>query len=281
MVMTFVEKYNQRADKINSLLCVGLDSDFNRLPARFKNLKQPQFAFNTWIIDQTNQYVSAYKPNIAFYEARGDQGWQELHLTIQYLRNKHPDIAIILDAKRADIGNTNQGYVAAIFDWLGADAVTLNPYLGGEALQPFLNRSDKGCIILCKTSNPNSGEFQDIIDATGKKVWEIVARQVATHWNNAGNCLLVIGATYPAELKKARQLIGEMTILIPGIGSQGGDIKAVISAGLNKKHKGLIINSSRGIIFAADPALAAKKLRDKINKCRASIFDVTMISNYD
>lgn len=266
--MTFIEKYNKRVEKSNSLLCVGLDSDYDQLPAKFKNLEQAQFVFNTWIIKQTHQYVSAYKPNIAFYEARGAKGWQALQLTIQYLREKHPDIAIILDAKRADIGSTNQGYVTAFFDELGVDAVTLHPYLGQQALQPFLDRVDKGCIILCKTSNPNSGEFQDLVTENGKKIWEVVARQIVTKWNNLGNCLLVVGATYPAELASVRRLTEEMTFLIPGIGAQNGDLQATLKAGLNKKKKGLIINSSRGIIFSQNPALAAKNLRDEINLYR-------------
>jgi orotidine-5'-phosphate decarboxylase len=263
--MTFIEKYNKRVEKSNSLLCVGLDSDYGQLPAKFQNFKHAQFVFNTWIIEQTHQYVSAYKPNTAFYEARGDKGWQELQLTIQYLREKYPDIAIILDAKRADIGHTNQGYVTSFFDELKVDAVTLHPYLGQQALQPFLDRADKGCIILCKTSNPNSGEFQDVVAKNGQKIWQIIAKQVVTKWNSLGNCLLVIGATYPAELAAARQLAGEMTFLVPGIGTQGGDIKAILKVGLNKEKKGLIVNASRDIIFAKNPALAALKLRNQIN----------------
>ena len=268
MAMTFLEKYNKRVDRVNSLLCVGLDADFEKIPPKFKELENPQFSFNRWIIEETYQYVSAYKPNVAFYEARGDQGWRELYLTTQYLADEHPEIALILDAKRADIGSTNEGYVTAIFDWLGFDAVTLNPYLGQQALIPFLERAEKACIILCKTSNPNSGEFQDLITGDGQKFWEIVARQVAEKWNIKNNCLLVVGATYPEEIKRARELTGEMTFLVPGIGAQGGEVKATVEAGLNQAKKGLIINSARGIIFAQNPALEAKKLRDEINLYR-------------
>lgn len=271
MAMTFLKKYNKRVDQVNSLLCVGLDADFEKIPAKFKELENPQFAFNQWIIKQTHQYVSAYKPNVAFYEARGDQGWRELYLTTQYLAHEHPEIALILDAKRADIGSTNEGYVTAIFDWLGADGVTLNPYLGQQALLPFLERENKGCIILCKTSNPNSGEFQDLLVGDGQRIWEIVAKQVAKKWNTKDNCLLVVGATYPEEMKLVREIIGEMTILVPGIGAQGGEVKATLEAGLNQDQKGLIINSARGIIFAKDPALEAKKLRDEINLYRKSL----------
>ena len=268
MAMTFLEKYNQRVDQVNSLLCVGLDADFARIPDQFKSMEHPQFAFNQWIIDQTHQYVSAYKPNSAFYEARGDKGLHELRLTTAYLKEKHPEIALILDAKRADIGNTNEGYVTAIFDWLGFDAVTLHPYLGREALQPFLDRQDKACIILCKTSNPESGELQNLTLDSGEKIWQRVAAKVSQEWNQADNCLLVVGATYPEEMRQARELTGEMTFLVPGIGAQGGEVSQVLEAGLNSVKKGLIINSARGIIFAPDPGVAAKQLRDEINQYR-------------
>jgi orotidine-5'-phosphate decarboxylase len=158
--------------------------------------------------------------------------------------------------------------VTAFFDELGVDAVTLHPYLGWQALQPFLDRADKGCIVLCKTSNPNSGEFQDLITVNKQRVWEVVAKQVAAKWNSLGNCLLVVGATYPNELARVRQLTGAMTLLVPGIGSQGGDVKAILEAGLNKEMKGLIINSSRNIIFSKNPSISAKNLRDEINLYR-------------
>lgn len=268
MAMTFLEKYNQRVDQVNSLLCVGLDSDLAKIPDQFKSMEYPQFAFNQWIIDQTHQYVSAYKPNSAFYEARGDRGLHELRLTTAYLKEKYPTIALILDAKRADIGSTNEGYVTAIFDWLGFDAVTLHPYLGREALEPFFKRQDKACIILCKTSNPESGELQNLILNSGEKIWQKVAIKISQQWNQNGNCLLVVGATYPEEMKQVRELTGEMTFLVPGIGAQGGELSSVMKAGLNKEKKGLIINSARGIIFAPDPSVAAKQLRDEINQYR-------------
>lgn len=265
--MTALEKYNLRVDQVNSLVCVGLDSDIERLPERFRVSETPQFAFNRWIIDQTQQFVSAYKLNLAFYEARGDQGIRELKLTLEYLQKLHPDIFTIADAKRGDIGSTNVGYVAAIFDWLGFDAVTLNPYLGREALHPFLDRADKGCIILCRTSNPGAGEFQDL-EVNGKPFWQVVAERVRDHWNQHSNCMLVAGATYPEELKQIRQIVGEMTLLVPGIGAQGGDLEKTATVGLNSQGKGMIIVSARGVIFAADPAQVAKDLQDKINKYR-------------
>ncbi len=263
--MNPVEKYNQRAKEINSLLCVGLDADFEKIPERFKTMEFPQFEFNKYIIEETHEYTAAYKPNTAFYEARGDAGMRELKMTMEYLIQNHPAIFTICDAKRADIGNTNEGYVNSIFDWLGFDAVTLHPYLGQEALQPFLDRSDKASIILCRTSNPGAGEFQDL-ESSGKKLWETVAEKVASDWNKNNNCMLVVGATYPEEMKKIREIAGDMTFLVPGIGAQGGNVEEVMKAGLNSAGLGLIISSSRGIIFADNPKEEAKKLCEEIRK---------------
>jgi len=265
--MNFQDKLDKAVEKNNSLLCVGLDSNFDKLPEKFKKLSNPQFEFNKWVIEQTHDLVCAYKPNWAFYEARGDQGMKELKLTMKYLKKKYPEVITIADAKRADIGSTNEGYVKSIFDWLGFDAVTLHPYLGKEAVEPFLNRKDKGCIVLCRTSNPGAGEFQDL-KVEGKPVWQTVAEQVRDKWNENGNCLLVAGATYPEELAKIRKLVGEMWLLVPGIGAQGGDVEKTVKAGVNSKGVGMIINSSRGIIFADNPRLEAEKLKDEINKYR-------------
>ena len=262
-----IEKYNLRAQKVNSLLCVGLDSDFEKIPAGFKEKEFPQFEFNKWIIDQTAEFAAAFKPNAAFYEARGQQGWQELKMTVDYLKQACPDVFTILDAKRADIGNTNNGYVQAIFDSLGFDAITLHPYLGKEALKPFLDRTDKISIVLCRTSNPGAGELQDLL-VNGKTVWQLVAEKVSSEWNTNNNCILVVGATYPNEMQVIRSLVGDMTFLVPGVGAQGGDVEAIVKAGVNSKRLGLIISSSRGIIFAENPAEEAKKLKDEINKHR-------------
>jgi orotidine-5'-phosphate decarboxylase len=264
LFVSAVTKYDQRAQSIGSLLCVGLDSALDKLPTRFRDEEYPQFAFNRWIIEQTHAYASAYKPNIAFYEARGDIGLYELKLTIDDLRQNHPDIFTICDAKRADIGSTNAGYVAEVFDWLGFDAVTLHPYLGREALQPLLERQDKSCIILCRTSNPGAGELQDL-KVDGKPLWQIVAEKVRDDWNASGNCMLVVGATYPDELRRVRELVGDMTLLVPGVGAQGGDAAQVVQAGLNSQGRGLIINAARSIIFADNPAAEAEKLRSEIN----------------
>lgn len=262
--MNGIAKYEARALLANSLLCVGLDSDKAKIPAQFAN----PFEFNKWIIDQTHPYVCAYKPNMAFYEALGAKGWDYLAQTMDYIRSNHPDIFTICDAKRADIGNTNAGYVCAIFDQLGFDAITLHPYLGKEALAPFLEREDKVSIILCRTSNPGSGEFQNMM-VGDKPLWQVVAERVATNWNTHHNCMLVMGATYPEEFVGLRDIIGDMPLLIPGIGAQGGDLAGVMRHGIAKNDLGLIINASRSIIFAQNPSYEAQTLQAQINGFRA------------
>ena len=227
--MPIIDKYNARVDKVNSLVCVGIDSDFAKLPERFKKQENPQFEFNKWIIDQTHEYAAAFKANIAFYDARGDQGLKELKMTQDYLVEKYPDIFRVCDSKRGDIGNTNNGYVEEILDWLNFDAMTLHPYMGKESLQPFFDRKDKGLIVLCRTSNPGAGELQDLL-VNGKPLWQIVAEKVRDEWNQNNNCLLVVGATVPEETKKIREIIGDMTFLMPGIGAQGGDVEAAVNA---------------------------------------------------
>lgn len=256
-------KYDTRAKEANSLVCVGLDADFNKLPERFKTEEFPQFAFCKWIIDETHEHVAAYKPNSAFFEARGEVGMHELQMTIDYLKEKYPTIFTILDAKRADIGNTNQGYVEAIFDRLGFDAVTVHPYLGSEALGPFLDRKDKTTIVLCRTSNEGARELQDLL-VDGAPLWERVATNVKTTWNANGNCMLVVGATYPGEMKRVRDIAPNITFLVPGVGAQGGDVKAVVEAG----GSNLIVSSSRAIIFSENPKAAAKALQEEINSYR-------------
>ena len=262
-----MEKYERRAHAIGSLVCVGLDPEVDRIPRPFQGEKFPLFAFNRWIIEQTHPYAASYKPNMAFYEARGTQGLRELELTLEYLRSEHPEIFTICDAKRADIGNTNRGYVASIFDGMGFDAVTLHPYLGREALAPFLERQDKVSIVLCRTSNPGAGELQDLV-CDGRPLWETVAERVSTDWNAASNCMLVVGATYPEQMRRIREIAPEIPFLVPGVGAQGGDVAAVVRSGLDARGAGLLIASSRGIIFSDDPAGAARRLRDEINAAR-------------
>lgn len=261
--MKFIEKLEKAIKKNDSLVCVGLDTDVNKI-GRGKS----QFLFNKEIIKATNDLVCSYKLNTAFYESIGYKGIEDLKKTCDYLKANYPEIPVIIDAKRADIGNTNEGYVQFVFTYLNGDAVTIHPYLGEEAIRPFLNRLDKGTIILCRTSNPGAGEFQDL-EVKGTPLYKIVAKRVATKWNTNGNCLLVVGATYPKELREVRRIVGqEMYFLVPGIGAQGGDIQATMKAGLNKKKTGLIINSSRGIIFADNPREEAHKLKKEINSYR-------------
>lgn len=273
--MTFIQKLSAVVDKNDSLLCIGLDVDLDKIPATLKNEGTPLFVFNKAIIDATHDLVCAYKPNSAFYEAYGPEGIEQLKQTADYIHQNHPNIPIILDAKRGDIGNTNNGYTSSIFDYLGMDAVTLHPYFGRESLQPFLDREDKGIIILCRSSNPGAGEFQDLI-TDGKPVYQHVAKEVVEKWNDKNNCLLMVGATYPEEMKIVRKIAGpEMAFLVPGIGAQGGDIGAAVKAGIGANKKGLIINSARDIIYASggdDFAEAARnratEVRDEINKYR-------------
>jgi len=271
--MTFLEKLDQAVTKHNSLLCVGLDSDIKKLPAKFKSSQTPQLDFNKTIIDATAEFVCSYKLNSAFYEGTGASGLEQLQHTVEYIRATHPEIPLVLDAKRADIGNTNDGYIDYIFDYLKMDAVTLNPYLGKEALAPFLGLKDKGLIILCRTSNEGAGEFQDLkID--GKPLYQHIAERVTQEWNTNNNCLLVVGANgadYSKEMKQIRQIAGDDIIfLVPGIGAQGGDVEQTVTAGVNSKGRGLIIHSARSIIFSDNPATEAKKLRDEINKYRGA-----------
>ncbi|HRN69787.1 MAG TPA: orotidine-5'-phosphate decarboxylase [Candidatus Woesebacteria bacterium] len=265
--MTFQQKLDSSIEKNNSLLCVGLDADIEKLPQQFKNSNFPQFTFNKWIIDETAPFVCAFKPNTAFYEARGIRGIEELKLTCDYIRTTFPDLLIILDAKRGDIGNTNNGYVEFAFNYLQADAITLHPYLGAEALTPFFERIDKGSIILCRTSNEGATEFQDLL-VDKKPLYEVIANKVITEWNQNNNCLLVVGATYPEDMKQIRTLSDEMTFLVPGIGAQGGDLEKTMKAGLNSEKKGMIINAGRSIIFAKDPKEEAEQLQKKINSFR-------------
>jgi orotidine-5'-phosphate decarboxylase len=279
--MTFSEKSDLIVSQNNSLVSVGLDSDPDKIPPHLKNLEYPVFEFNKAIIEATHDQVCAYKPNTAFYEKLGTIGITQLKMTCDHLKEIYPEILVILDAKRADIGNTNDGYASFAFDYLGADAITLQPYLGQEALKPFLDREDKGCIILCRTSNPGAGEIQDLKVTNAKKnegnncltvpLYQVIAEKIANDWNKNNNCMVVVGATYPEELKTVRDIVGDMTILVPGIGAQGGDLEATLKAGLNSRKAGLIINSSRGVIFASSGTDFADKARDEAVKLNTAI----------
>jgi len=256
-------------------VCVGLDPVLEKIPksAKRATAKDTVVAFNEAIIKETCDIVCAYKPNMAFYASYED-GFKALQETICIINDYAPHVPVILDGKRTDISKSNDGYVIEAFDILNADAVTVNPYLGREALKLFLEREDRGIIPLCKTSNPGSGEFQDLV-VNGKPLYQHVAQNVADEWNENGNCSLVVGATFPEELHQVRQIIGDMPILIPGIGTQGGDLKKTVAAGKDSQRMGMIINSSSGIIFASSgedfPQKAREKtkaLNDAILKCR-------------
>lgn len=275
----FVKKLEGRWKK-ELFVCIGLDTDYKLIQAsiKSKNISAAITKFNKEIIDATYDFACAFKPNSAFYEAYGEQGLLALKKTVDYIKKNHPEIPVILDAKRADIGNTNLGYISAVFDDLDADAITVHPYLGKEALQPFLERQDRGVIVLAKTSNPGAGEFQDLlVGDTQEPLYKVIARHVAESWNENGNCALVVGATYPQELVDVRSVVGDMPILIPGIGAQGGDLEATVKAGRDSRNMGMIISSSRGIIYASsgsDFAEAARaetqRLTDEINKFRVA-----------
>jgi len=265
--MSFQSKISEISTENNSLLCIGLDSDINKLPFHIKGTDNPQYNFNKAIIEATYDLVCAYKPNSAFYEAQGEEGIRQLKQTVYFVKENYPKIPVILDAKRADIGNTNEGYVKFAFDHLGADAITLHPYLGKDALKPFLERRDKGLFILCRTSNSGAGEFQDL-EIDGKPLYQVIAAKVAKDWNYNGNCGLVVGATYPKELDIVRHIVGNIPILIPGIGAQGGDLEKTVQAGVDKTGLNALINSSRGIIFASTGVNFAEKAREEALKLK-------------
>lgn len=238
-----------------SHLCVGLDTDPARLPASIDptlSAEERVIAFNEAIVAATADIAAAYKPNIAFYEALGGGGWDALRHTIRHIHSLAPEVPVIVDAKRADIGSTNMGYVTALFDDLGADAVTLHPYLGEQALRPFLDRPNVGVFVLARTSNPGASEFQDLaID--GLPLYRHVARAVACSWSGAAQRGLVVGATYPEELANVRADVSPATpILIPGIGTQGGDLAASVRANLDVGSTAFLVNVSRAIAYASD-----------------------------
>lgn len=277
--------------------CVGLDSEYPKIPAcirsKYSSKKGAIVEFNKEIVRATWRSASAYKPNLAFFLAIGVEGLEALIEVIQFIHEFVPGTPVILDTKDMDIGNTNMGYIKMTFDVCGADAVTVNPYLGMEAAQPFLDQKDKGIFLLCRTSNPGAGEFQDrlvVIDdpeemkdlesfvtpasLTGHSIglirfYELVAYRVSQHWNKNGNCGLVVGATAPHELVSVRKIVGNLPILIPGVGAQGGDVEATVKAGKDSNGQGFVVNASRSIIFASkgeDFAEAAGKEAQRLNE---------------
>lgn len=267
--MNFKEKLSKIVTKNNSLLCVGLDIDKEKIPKHlFKTSKTPFLDFNKAIIDATKDLVCAYKLNMAFYEVFGKEGYELLEKTIDYIPN---NIVIILDGKRNDIGNTAKKYAQSLFETLNADATTVNPYLGKDSISPFLEYRDKCTFILCRTSNPSAVDFQDL-KTQNKPLYQLIAEKIK-EWNVYGNCGAVVGATYPDELKIIRGILGnDVPLLIPGVGKQGGDVEKTVKNGTNSNGEMAIINSSREIIYAGlekdfteKARSAALQLRDKIN----------------
>ncbi|MFO1410718.1 MAG: orotidine-5'-phosphate decarboxylase, partial [Steroidobacteraceae bacterium] len=266
--MDFIAKLRARWAEADSLLCVGLDPDPARLPEPLRGHPDALFEFGRSIIEATHDLVCAYKPQIAYYAAQ--RGEEPLARTLEYLRREHPGIPLILDAKRGDIGSTAEQYASEAFDRYGADAVTVNPYLGGDSLEPFTRRRDKGVVILCRTSNPGARDLQDL-EIGGEPLYAHVARKAAREWNAHGNCALVVGATWPEQMRRVRAIVADMPLLVPGVGAQGGDVQALVQAGRTADGAGLVINSSRGILYAGGGADFAAAARRAAQATRAEI----------
>ncbi len=281
--MKFVEKLLVASRQHNSLLCVGLDPELERLPLSLRNMSPEQAItrFCQDIIAATAPFVCAFKPNIAFFESLGPSG---MHVFQEVLAVIPGHIPVIVDAKRGDLGNTARHYATAVFDIYGCDAVTVNPYLGYDSVAPFLAYSEKGIILLCRTSNPSARDFQDLLvtreDGQIKPLYECVAQRIQS-WNEAGNCGLVVGATYPSELQTIRSLCPDMPILIPGVGSQGGDLEASVQAGVDSHGERAILAVSRSILYAGNgidyaeiARQEAQTLRDRMNAARAIVTQI-------
>jgi len=271
--MGFIHKLRARWQQADSLVCVGLDPDPAKFPDAFVDDEDALFSFCRDIVDATAPYACAFKPQIAYFAAHNG-GEAALQRLVAHINGAHPDVPVILDAKRGDIGSTAAQYAVEAFERYGADAVTLNPYMGRDSADPFLQYNDRGCVFLCHTSNPGARDFQEL-DVDGEPLYQRIARTIAGEWNADGNCALVVGATFPEELKVIRGIVGDMPLLIPGIGAQGGDIEAVVRNGRTADGTGLVINSSRGILYASSgagyaeaAADAARDLRDAINRFR-------------
>ena len=275
--MDFMRALRQRWSDADSLVCVGLDPEPARFPAQFSNDPDAVFNFCRAIVDATAPHVCSFKPQIAHFAALGAE--DALARLVAHVHAAHPGIPVILDSKRGDIGSTAKHYASEAFDRYGADAVTANPYLGRDSLQPFLDRADKGVVILCRTSNPGAADLQDLMAGDGagdaRPLYQHVAAKVAREWNSHGNCMLVVGATWPEQLGEVREIVGDVPFLVPGVGAQGGDVAAVVINARTADGTGLVVSSSRAVLYASDgedfadaAAAEAKRLRDQINRYR-------------
>jgi len=270
----FTQALGRAWEKNDSLLCVGLDPEIERFPPHIAASPSPIFQFNKAIVDATHDLVCAYKPQFAHYAAY--EAEDQLERTIEYVHRTYPGIPVILDGKRGDVGNTAERYAIEAFESYGADALTVNPYLGGDSLEPFLRHADKGVVILCRTSNPGARDIQDL-EVGARRLYHVVAELAATRWNHNGNCALVVGATYPRELAEVRRIVGEMPLLLPGVGAQGADVAQAVENGQTANGTGLMVSASRAILYGshrsgADFAVAARgaaeALRGEINRSR-------------
>jgi len=273
--VAFIDRLNRAWKTNDSLVCVGLDPDPSRFPESIEEKDEPILEFNKAIIDATHDLVCAYKPQIAHYSAESAES--QLEGTIAYIKSTYPEVPVILDAKRGDIGSTAAMYATEVFERYAADAATVNPYLGFDSLQPFLNYKDRGVIVLCRTSNAGAADLQDL-PVDGMPLYEKIATLAAQKWNSNGNCLLVVGATWPAQMARIRSIVGDMPLLVPGVGAQGGDVGKLVQAGKTRSGSGLIVSSSRAILYASngeDFAEAARreteKLRVQINQYRSAV----------
>ena len=283
--MSFIERLKLASRQHDSLLCVGLDPDPRRFPAHLAGRPDAILEFCRAIVDATADLACCFKPQIAYFAAHRAE--EQLESLIAHIHQRHPGLPVILDAKRGDIGSTAELYAVEAFERYRADAVTVNPYMGRDSVEPFLAWRERGVILLCRTSNPGGSDLQFLevdrtdgeVDSGKERLYERVARLVAGEWNRHGQCALVVGATFPDELRRVRQLVGDMPLLVPGIGAQGGDIAATVKAGRDSNGMGLMINSSRAILYAGTQAdggenftAAARQValqtRDEINRYR-------------
>ena len=262
------QQLTQQIHRKKSFLCIGLDVDLTKIPQHFLQLEDPIFEFNKVIIDATHDLTVAYKPNTAFYEAYGIKGWQSLQKTINYINENHPDIFTIADAKRGDIGNTSSMYAKAFLEDLNFDSVTVAPYMGKDSVEPFLAFENKHTILLVLTSNEGAFDFQTL-NTNGKELYKQVLETSKT-WKNAENLMYVVGATKAEYFTEIRKIVPDSFLLVPGVGAQGGDLAAVCKHGINKSI-GLLINSSRAIIYASNESNFAAKAREEAQKIQSEM----------